>query len=311
MATHFDLTDMQLMVNIGDSLSLTRAAEKSHLSLPAASMRVKNLEDYFRTPLLYRTNQGVTLTRAGDELMRHARALIAQVGQMHGDMQRYASGVKGRLRIHGNTTAMMEVMPTILSRFLATHPDVDLELRESPSLVIAKAVSDGAADLGVVAGQPAAENLLYLPCRDDRLVLVVPNGHPLDGRNAVAFVDTLMFDYVGLPEWSAIHIFLTRAAEAAGKTLRFRAEMGNFDAVCRMIEATVGIGVIPLSVARRLAPGMRVSVIALTDVWALRKLHVCVRSLDTLPAFARELVDMFAAQARRVDEEDASEAIGP
>jgi DNA-binding transcriptional LysR family regulator len=73
--------------------------------------------------------------------------------------------------------------------------------------------------------------------------------------------------------------------------------MGNFDAVCRMIEATVGIGVIPDSVARRLVPTMRITAIALTDSWALRRLHVCVRDFDALPLFARELVDMFAAEA--------------
>jgi DNA-binding transcriptional LysR family regulator len=111
-------------------------------------------------------------------------------------------------------------------------------------------------------------------------------------------VETLTYDYVGLSEWSAIHGFLLRAASAAGRQFRFRAEMGNFDAVCRMIEATVGIGVIPESVARRLVPTMRITAIALTDSWALRRLHVCVRDLEALPFFARELVDMFAAEGR-------------
>ncbi len=301
MATHFDLTDMQLMVNVGDSLSLTRAAEKSHLSVPAASMRVKNLEDYFRTRLLYRTNQGVTLTRSGEELMRHARLLMAQVEQLHGDMQEFARGVKGRLRILGNTTAMTEVMPTMLSRFLASHPDVDIELRESPSQVIVKAVADGAADLGVVAGCPPADNLQFLPYRDDRLVLIVSAGHTLERRDAVTFAETLAFDYVGLSGWSAIHAFLVQAAAALGRPFRFRAEMGNFEAVCRMIEAKVGIGVIPESVARRLVPAMRIAAIQLTDSWALRKLHLCVRDLDALPLFARELVDMFVAEAQLSD----------
>ncbi|TAM87552.1 MAG: LysR family transcriptional regulator, partial [Candidimonas sp.] len=70
MATHFDLTDMQLMVNVAGALSLTRAAERTFLSLPAASNRVKNLEQYLGTALLYRTSQGVTLTPSGDEFVR-------------------------------------------------------------------------------------------------------------------------------------------------------------------------------------------------------------------------------------------------
>ena len=66
MANHFDLTDLQLMVNIGDASSLTRGAEKSHLSLPAASNRVKNLEDHFGTRLFHRNSQGVTIFRTAE-----------------------------------------------------------------------------------------------------------------------------------------------------------------------------------------------------------------------------------------------------
>ena len=86
MAMHFDLTDMQLMVNTGDSHSLTRGAERSHLSLPAASTWVKNLEEHFGTRLLYRTSQGVTLTPSGEAFTRHARTVMAQIEQMRGEM---------------------------------------------------------------------------------------------------------------------------------------------------------------------------------------------------------------------------------
>ena len=106
MAGHFDLTDLQLIVHIGDRQSLTRAAEKTHLSLPAASTRIKNLEEYFGTQLLYRTSQGVTLTPSGEALTRHARTVMRQVEQLRGDMQEFARGVKGHVRVLANTTAM-------------------------------------------------------------------------------------------------------------------------------------------------------------------------------------------------------------
>ena len=293
MATHFDLTDMQLMVNISDSFSLTGGAEKSHLSVPAASIRVKNLEDCFHTRLLYRTNQGVTLTPAGDALMRHARAFLARADQLQDDMQKFATGVKGRIRILGNTTAMMEILPAILGRFLATHPDVDVELRESFSHRIVRAIADGTADVGVVGGRPVGNNLQFLPYRDDSLVVIVPKGHPLIGSRTVAFADTLAFDYVGLSEWSGVHSFLIQAAAELGRPFKFRAEIGNFEVVCRMVEVKVGIGVIPKSVALRYARTLNIAVIELSDSWARRRSHVCVRDLDALPLVAREFVDMF------------------
>ena len=292
MAGHFDLTDLQLMVHVGDRQSLTRAAEKSHLSLPAASTRIKNLEERFGTQLLYRTSQGVTLTPSGEALTRHARTVMRQIEQLRGDMQEFARGVKGHVRVLANTTAMTEFMPTVLGRFLAAHPDVNVELRERLSYLIMRAVAEGSADMGIVAGCTADPGLEFIPYRKDRLVLVTAANHPLAVEPAIAFADTLNSDYVGLSEWSAIHPFLVQVAEALGRTFRFRIEVGNFEALCRMIETGVGVGVIPESVALRFARVLNIAIVPLTDEWAERKLQICIRSREALPAFARELVNM-------------------
>ncbi len=297
MANHFDLTDLQLIVNIGDASSLTRGAEKSHLSLPAASNRVKNLEDHFGTRLFHRNSQGVTLTPSGDAFLRHARLVLRQIDHLRGDIHEYARGIKGQVRMVANTTAMTEFMPAVLSRYLATHPDVTVELRERLSYLVVKAVSEGSADIGIVAGRPAASDLEYLPYREDRLVLVTPMDHPLGGQDDVAFANTLSYEYVGLSEWSAIHAFLIQAADNLGHPFRFRVEVGSFEAVCRMIEAGVGIGVVPERAAQRYAQRLNIKLVRLSDEWAERKLHICVRQLDQLPSFARELVNMLIEDA--------------
>lgn len=292
MANHFDLTDLQLIVNIGDASSLTRGAEKSHLSLPAASNRVKNLEDHFGTRLFHRNSQGVTLTPSGEAFLRHARLVLRQIDHLRGDIHEYARGIKGQVRMLANTTAMTEFMPAVLSRYLATHPDVTVELRERLSYLVVKAVSEGSADIGIVAGRPAASDLQFIPYREDRLVLVTPSVHPLGELAEVSFADTMSYEFVGLSEWSAIHAFLTQAANNLGHPFRFRVEVGNFESVCRMIEAGVGIGVVPERAAQRYAQRLNIKLVRLADEWAERKLHVCVRNLSQLPSFARELVAM-------------------
>lgn len=303
MASHFDLTDLQLIVNIGDVSSLTRGAEKSHLSLPAASNRVKNLEEHFGTRLFHRNSQGVTLTPSGESFLRHARKVLQQIEQLRGDIHEYARGIKGQVRMVANTTAMTEFMPAVLSRYLATHPDVTVNLRERLSYLVVKSVADGAAEIGVVAGQPAADGIQYLPYRKDRLTLVTDVNHPLAEREEVAFGETLSYEYVGLSEWSAIHAFLIQAADNLGHPFRFRIEVGSFDSVCRMIEAGVGIGVVPEQAARRFASNMNVRLVRLSDPWAERKLHICVRDLDALPAFARDLVDILLQDVPEAERE--------
>lgn len=292
MANHFDLTDLQLIVNIGDASSLTRGAEKSHLSLPAASNRVKNLEDHFGTRLFHRNSQGVTLTPSGEAFLRHARLVLRQIDHLRGDIHEYARGIKGQVRMLANTTAMTEFMPAVLSRFLASHPDVTVELRERLSYLVIKAVSEGSADIGIVAGKPASSELEYIPYREDRLVLVTPVDHALSERTEVAFSDTLAYEYVGLSEWSAIHAFLIQAADKLGYPFRFRVEVGSFEAVCRMIEAGVGIGVVPELVAKRYAQRLNIKIVRLSDEWSERKLQICVRNLQQLPSFTKDLVNM-------------------
>jgi DNA-binding transcriptional LysR family regulator len=224
--------------------------------------------------------------------MRHARLVLRQIDHLRGDIHEYSRGIKGQIRVLANTTAMTEFMPAVLSRYLSSHPDVTVELRERLSYMVVKAVAEGSADIGIVAGQPAASALEFLPYRVDRLVLVTSAEHPLGAMSEVAFADTLDFEYVGLSEWSAIHAFLIQAADNLGHSFRFRVEVSNFESVCRMIEAGVGIGVVPEQAARRYAQRLNIKIVRLSDEWSVRNLHICVRELERLPSFARDLVTM-------------------
>lgn len=298
---HFDLVDLRLFVNISEQNSLTGGAERSHMSLPAASARIKNLEDNFGTRLLHRTGQGVTLTPPGQALLHHARLVLQQLEQLRGDMREYAQGIKGHLRIFANTTAITEFLPKVLPTFLAQHADISIDLRERLSHDIVRAVAEGKTDIGIVAGNVRTEGLEVLPYRRDRLVLATAPGHPLARRASVSFEETLEFDYVGLPEASAIHAFLLRAAADLNRSVKIRIQVGNFDAMCRMIEADAGIGILPDSAAHRYAKTMAVRFIALEDDWAARNLQICVRSLQLLPLFARQLVELLTAQTDPAD----------
>lgn len=294
---HFDLVDLRLMVHVAECNSLTRGAEASHMSLPAASTRIKNLEEGIGAKLLYRTSQGVTLTPPGQAFVHHARAVLGQIEHLRGDMQEYAKGVKGHLRVYANTTALGEFLPPVLRRYLASHPDVNIDLRERLSHDIVRAVSEGQTDIGIVAGHVRTENLQAIPYRRDRLVLVVPAGHGLAEQAAVEFADTLDLDYVGLHEASAIHAFLRQVCDGLHRPLRLRIQVGNFEAAARMIEAGVGVGILPESSARRYAQTLAIAIVPLRDDWALRAMHVCVRQLDALPLFARDLVELLVADA--------------
>ena len=298
MSMHFDLVDLRLMVRVAEANSLTRGAEMSHMAVPTASTRIKNIEESIGTKLFYRTSLGVTLTPPGQAFVHHARLVLMQLEHLGGDLREYAKGIKGHLRVFANTTALGEFLPPVLRAYLQTHPGVNIDLRERLSHDIVRAVSEGQTDIGIVAGTVRTENLEVIAYRRDRLVLVVPRDHKMAALESVEFADTLDLDHIGLPEASAIHAFLRQISHGLHRTMRLRIQVSNFEAACRMIEASVGVGVLPESAARRHAQTMAIQIVPLRDEWSLRAMHICVRSMEALPAFARDLVTLLIEDSR-------------
>ncbi len=292
MAMHFDLTDIRLFVHISETNSVTQGGSRSYMSPPAASMRIKNLEDSMGSKLLYRTSQGVSLTPAGQAFLYHARLVLQQLDNLCSDLQEYAHGIKGHIRLFVNTSAITEFIPTVLHQYLITHPDIYVDLKEKLSHDIVRAVNEDTADIGIIAGDIRTENLQTIQYHRDRLILVTSSSHPFSKLADMSFSQTLEGDYIGLNENSAIHSFLNQEARKLKKTVKIRIQVGNFEAVCKMIEAGIGIGILPESAAKRYAKTMRICLIPLTDHWAVRNMKICVRDLNALPPFAQEFIEM-------------------
>jgi DNA-binding transcriptional LysR family regulator len=297
VAFDFDLIDLQLFVNVAEANSLTHGAERSHLSVPAASTRIKNVEDRMGMTLLYRTSQGVTLTPAGQTLLHRARLVLQHMEQLHGDLQEYVRGIKGHVRILANTTSI-EFLPTVLSQYLTTHPGVSVDLQQHLSTDIVRAISEGIGDIGLVAGSSRTENLEVFEYKQNRLVVATSHAHPLSKLDIVAFEQTLEFDYVSLVDAITHHTFLERAAADLHKTIKLRVQVSNFEALCRLIAAGVGIGVLPEEVARRHGKSMDIRIVELSDTWAARNLVACVRRFESLPAFTKDLIELIVAEGR-------------
>jgi len=287
----FDLADLSLFRHVVEAGSITHGAERAHLALAAASTRIRNMEQALGAPLLIRARHGVTPTQAGRTLLQHARTMLDQAERLREDLGAYAGGLGGQVRVLSNTNALTEFLPEALSSFLSTHPNVSVDLEERLSDEIVGLIAEGVADLGIVAATVDASTLETYPFRRDRFVLVVARTHPLARRAKISFADVLEHDFVGLDRASALQRFLADKAARIGQPLRLRVQLRSFDAVCRLVECNVGIGIVPETTARRVARTMAIVPVALTDPWAVRELTICIRSLDELPPYARQLVE--------------------
>ncbi len=287
-----DLDDLRLFRHVAEAGSITGGAARANLALAAASTRVRGMETALGARLLERGRHGIVPTPAGHALLAHARTLLAQAERMHEELGAYAGGgTAGHVRMLSNTNALTEHLPEALGRFLAAHPQVTVDLQERLSDEIVGLVAEGAAELGIVAATADAGGLETYPFRTDRFVLVVPEGHALAGHEQITFADVLDLDLVGLDQASALQRFLAMRAARIGRRPKLRVQLRSFDAVCQMVEAGVGVGVVPETTARSVGRALAIRAVPLADEWAIRELRLCVRDLATLPSLARSLAE--------------------
>jgi DNA-binding transcriptional LysR family regulator len=294
----FDFVDLKLFVNISGTNNLTRAAERSNLSLSAASSRIRNLEFSVGSKLIYRHNLGVTLTPQGITFLGHARQLLQQSELLHGDMQKYSMGVKGHIRVSANSNASSTFLPDVLRRYMRKNPHISIDLEERISSVVIDAVSNGVADIGIISGGQHTGKLEVIEYHPDPIVVATSLHHPLASRSVLAFEDTLEYDFVGVPGARVIDALLRRDDAGTNRCMQIRVKGDTYETACRMIEADIGIGVLPASTAERHARAMAIKVISLSNEWAAINLRICARSFKLLPKFARDLVDIMASDTQ-------------
>lgn len=294
-----DFVTLKLFVAIADERSLTKAAEREHLALAAVSKRVSDLENQLGIALLYRQPKGVELTPAGHALLHHARNMMDNLAQMNADLSEFSEGVKGHVRIHANTSAVIEFLPEDLSAFTRLHPQIKIDLEERVSSEAIRAVREGLTDIGIFAGHVPADELQVFNYRHDRLVLVTPRAHPLAERSRISLHEAVSYDFIGLQQDASLHGLLQQAARHLGTPLRLRIQVRSFEAICRMIHTGMGIGILPELAVRTYLPALDVQVIALDDPWARRELKIAVRSLEALSMTARQMLEHLMSSEQR------------
>ena len=285
-----DFVTLRLFGAVARSGSITKGAQACHLALSAASRRLADLESASGTRLLERSAQGVSLTPAGHVALQHAMRLFQGFEQFSRELQDYSRGIKGHVRLWANMSALTEFLPEALATFLGSHPDIRVEVEEQLSGDIVRALMEGVADVGVFAENTPTDGLDVSAFQTDELVVLCSKKHPMARSRRVHFSDCLAHDFVGLNRGSSLLELTSRAAEQAGAPMNLRVQVRSFDAMCHMIAANLGIGVVPLAACRAQVVNLKLKVVRLADGWARRRLLLASRSNAELAPAARLLL---------------------
>jgi len=288
-----DLVSLSLFTLVVRTGSISKGAELAHLAVGAASKRISDLEAAVDAELFDRHSRGVTLTAAGEALHRHALRILHDVDQLAAELSDHATGVTGVVRLWANTSAITQFMPADLASFSTLHPGIRIQMNEADSHEVVLAVREGRADLGVFADRTPVLGLQTLPYRKDRLVLVVPPGHPLARRRRIAFAEAAAHDFVSLAQGTSLAQRLALASGQLGVPLRIRIHVRSFDAMCQMVAAGLGVAVLPGTAVQPLVKALGLHQLELTDAWVDRELLLGARDLAALPRPVRSLLDHF------------------
>lgn len=252
-----ELFQLRYFVAAGRKLNFSRAAESLYVSQPSLSQQIARLEAELGASLFHRTGRRVALTQAGEALLPLAERLLAGEEEARRTVEEVAGLRRGRLTLYALPALEQHLLPPWLARFRRELPEIQLQVRElRPARAIAQAVAAGKADLGFVHLPFEADGLEHRVLLDDPFVLVVPESHPLARKRSIGLADVADEDWVWVREANDPDHPLYAACVAAGFRPRIVCESGSAQGVMALVEAGLGIALLP-QLAIEARPGLR------------------------------------------------------
>lgn len=285
----YELTDLKVFLAVAAERSLSAGAERVHLTAPSASYRLKNLEQAMECTLFERTPKGMVLTSAGQTVKTFAERIMGNVERLHSEIARHKIGVIGNIRLFANSSTLSGLTP-MLSSFLASYPNVNIDLVEHLSDDIVKAVLDGNADIGLVAGPVDVSGLEVVCYAQDELIFITPPQHPLVQDSHTSLANAISYDLISVGRETSNFKYLQGLAQRLGISPRVRVHAPSFDAVIRCVRDGAGIALIPRSVAASDIASGSVGHVQIHEEWAIRNQQLVTKSCNTLPDYAQQLI---------------------
>jgi DNA-binding transcriptional LysR family regulator len=303
----FDLVDLRLFVRIATLNSVTKGAADCHMSTPAASVRIRNLEIAFGVKFLERTHSGVVPTPAGQAFLKHAQMVLDQADALTAALHTISNTGNSHLNISANSPSMSETLPRVLSRYRKSYPDIKVNVRTALNKDVPRAVLNGSADLGFYGGDLEIEDIESKTYMQDRFVLITSEEHNLANKSELSMSEVMNYDIIGFPEYSSAYAFISNVVGEKEFANNVRVSVDNYDTLFRMIENNVGVGVISECTARRYARNAPVKIIPLNDPASLLDFNVCAKNFESIHYAGKAFLDILFEEAQSASaHQDAS-----
>lgn len=249
-----DMHELKIFLVAAETQNFSEAARQLNLTQPAVSMQMKALEKKLQIPLFHRTGRTLVLTESGITLIPMAKDIIRRSIQISEEMEALKGDVKGHLIIGCSTTTGKYYLPSLVARFRARFPRVQVTIRNNPRVDILAALCDGSIHLAIVSSSPNCSDAKFLHFFDDHVVLVVPKDHPWASRESIMPEELLGVNFIVRDKQSGTREEVEAAFQRAGlltDQLNEVMEIGNTEAIAIAVEEGIGVAFISRTVAHR------------------------------------------------------------
>jgi len=298
-----DPVTLKIFLTVIDEGNQARAAEKHYMATSAVSKRITDLEDTLGVQLLERRSIGVRPTPAGVALASHAKEMMLLMARMQAEMSGFGDGSKGEIRVFSNSTTIVGFLGAPIQAFLQRYPQTEVHLEEWSSPFIVRALRDGLADVGIFWSGVSTAGLTVHPYRSAKLVVVVPESHPLANRHSVDFEETLDYDHVTFHEGSFIFRMMQSCAADLKRKVRIRLQVTSFDAMRAMVRSGIGIAIMTDVTVGNPDEHYGFKILELRDSWSRFESFIGYRDFDTLSRSAQNFVNHLKSEAQSSTQE--------
>lgn len=285
-----DLSTLELFALICQTGSIGAASKEANLAISTISKRIQELENLIQIPIFTRHSRGVHPTPAGVSLLRHARSILRELEDLRADMDEFSSGIVGHVHVYASASAVEQYLADEIAGFVAKFPEISIDLSQATTLEVINAVQTNQADFGICNANESTKGLESIPFKKEELVLIAPKNHPLAKLKQIHYLDALPYEHIGLRGSSTIQQLMNDHAEIHGLPAKQRLRVESLSALCRMVEAGLGIGVIPKGVLIQMGDMKKISSLKIIDSWSSRELFIYARSFANLPSSAQKFI---------------------
>ncbi|WP_323843790.1 LysR family transcriptional regulator [Microbulbifer magnicolonia] len=239
------IKQLRAFTTVARTRSLAEASAQLHISQPALSVAIRNLESAAGGPLFSRDGRQLVLTPEGREFLARAEQLLNSWDQSLEAIQQRFRLQHGQLSLAVIPAFALNRLPALLAEFHRHHPQINIALEDIVMERVVRAVQEGRAELGISFRPDDLEGLEFMPFDRDRFVAVVPPDHRLASRKSLRWSDLATAPFIAMNRGSAVRRWTDQAFAGCGRKVRLQCEANQLSTIGQLVKVGIGVSAVP------------------------------------------------------------------